>query len=311
MGQIIQGILAITIIMFVGWLARRTGAIRTESSAVLTDVVYWIATPALLFHTIISSNVRAVIGKPLLVAAGCGVVAALFFVLVSLVFIRPTGSDLAVGAMCGSLNNAAHVGIPIAVYVLGSAIHGVPVMVFQLGLFTPMFFVLVDFVSSDRKPTICSVAKTVLTNPMVIAAVVGFACAWWSIRVPTLLKESSEMLGHAAPALVLIAFGASMVGKRLRVRSEQGHLIALAVVSKLVVQPLAAFGLGYALDLRSTSLMAVTIMGALPAAQNCFIAAVRARAGVKLAQGAVLITTIGSLFVCLAIAYAFHLAGVV
>ena len=46
---------------------------------------------------------------------------------------------------------------------------------------------------------------------------------------------------------------------------------------------------------------------ALPTAQNAFIAASRAHAGEEIAQGTVLITTLGSLPVVLATAAVFHL----
>ena len=48
--------------------------------------------------------------------------------------------------------------------------------------------------------------------------------------------------------------------------------------------------------------MSVTIMAALPAAQNAYIAATRAKAGERIAQGTVLVTTFASLPVVIAIA---------
>ena len=49
----------------------------------------------------------------------------------------------------------------------------VPVMIFQLGFLTPLFYVLSDLVGSGVRPTVSGVLRRVFTNPMVIAAVLG------------------------------------------------------------------------------------------------------------------------------------------
>ncbi len=306
MGDIVQSICAIGLIMAVGWLARRTRALGEGSVQVLTDLVYWIAAPALLFSVISTTAIDEVLGIPLIVAAASGIGTAVVFAMIAGPLMRARTADVVLGSMASSLNNAAYIGIPIAVYVLGSATHGVPIMVFQLGFFTPMFFVLADLVGSDRRPTPWTVVRGVITNPMVIAAFLGFVCAWFSVPVPELFAVATSMAGDAAAPVVLVAFGASLVGQHLRVHSQMGHLTVLASVLKLLVEPGLACVVGYLLGLRGTDLMAVTVMGGLPTAQNAFIAASRAHAGEEIAQGTVLITTLASLPMTVATAWLFH-----
>jgi len=305
-GTIIQSICAIALVIVAGWVARRTGALPEGTERVLTDLVYWLAAPALLFSTIAATDIRSLLGAPLQVAAVSGVGSALVFAAVAALTLRPPAAELVLGSMSASLNNAAYIGVPIALYVLGDAVHGVPIMVFQLGFFTPMFFVLADLVGNHRRPTPGIVVRGVVTNPMVIAAFVGFMCAWFSVPLPEVLTVSTTMVGEAAPPVVLLAFGASLFGQRFRLHSRAGALIGLASVTKLVVQPGIALLVGHLLGLRGAGLMAVTVMAALPTAQNAFIASTRAHAGEEVAQGAVLITTFGSLPVVLVIAWVFH-----
>ena len=75
----------------------------------------------------------------------------------------------------------------------------VPILVFQLGFFTPMFFVLADLVGSGQRPSVLGVAKVVVRNPMVIAAACGFLFSAAGWPMPTLLDVSTSMLGSAAP----------------------------------------------------------------------------------------------------------------
>ena len=297
MASVLWSVLSIALIIGVGWVARRAGALGPEAAGSLASVTYWVASPAMLFHAIISTGTSGVFGAPLAVAAASGVGTALLFVTVARLFLHLTRGETTLGAMASSLNNGAYIGIPIAVYVLNDASAVVPILVFQLGFFTPMFFVLAD--------------RVVARNPMVIAALCGFmfSAAGWSM--PTLLDVSTSMLGAAAPPMILLSFGASLVDRRSASGDSGIAATACAIVGKLALQPAIACGVGILLGLSGSALMSVTIMAALPSAQNAYIAATRAKAGERIAQGTVLVTTFASLPVVVGIAAIFHACGVV
>lgn len=311
MVSIVWSVFSIALIIGVGWVARRAGALGPEAAGSLASVTYWVASPAMLFHAIISTGTSGVFDAPLAVAAASGVGTALLFVAVARLFLRLTRGETTLGAMASSLNNGAYIGIPIAVYVLNDASAVVPILVFQLGFFTPMFFVLADLIGSGRRPSVVGIARVVARNPMVIAAACGFlfSAAGWSM--PTLLDVSTSMLGAAAPPMILLSFGAALVDRRAASGEAGVPAVACAVVAKLAVQPLIACGVGMILGLTGPALMSVTIMAALPSAQNAYIAAMRAKAGERIAQGTVLVTTFASLPVVVGIAAIFHACGVV
>lgn len=307
MGTIIWSICAIGIVIAIGWTARRSGIVTEQGVATLSGLTYWVTSPAMLFHALASADIASVISAPLLVAAGSGIGSALCFALIARLALGLRGGDLALGAMSSSLNNAAYIGIPIAVYVLGDATSVVPILVFQLGFFTPMFFVLADVTGSGRAPTPASIVMTIIRNPMVIAAAIGMVVAALGLPIPLVVEVTTSMLSEAAPPTILLAFGASLVGRTLKGDSSMMP-VALASLCKLIVQPAIACLIGLALDLTATELMTVTIMAGLPTAQNAFIAATRAGSGIRIAQGAVLVTTLASLPLTVATAWIFHAA---
>ena len=305
MVSIVWSVLSIALIIGVGWAARRGGALGPEAAGSLASATYWVASPAMLFHAIVATGTSGVFGAPLAVAAASGAGTALLFVAVARLFLRLTRGEIALGAMASSLNNGAYIGIPIAVYVLNDASAVVPILVFQLGFFTPMYFVLADLVGSGQRPSV------VARNPMVIAAVCGFMFSAAGWPMPTLLDVSTSMLGAAAPPMILLSFGAALVDRRAASGDAGAPAIACAGVAKLAVQPSIACGVGMLLGLTGPALMSVTIMAALPSAQNAYIAATRAKAGERIAQGTVLVTTFASLPVVVGIAAIFHALGVV
>lgn len=311
MVSIVWSVLSIALIIGVCWIARRGGALSPDAAGSLASATYWVASPAMLFHAIVSTGTSGVFGAPLAVAAASGVGTALLFVLVARLFLRLSRGETALGAMASSLNNGAYIGIPIAVYVLNDASAVVPILVFQLGFFTPMFFVLADLVGSGQRPSVLGVAKVVVRNPMVIAAACGFLFSAAGWLMPTLLDVSTSMLGSAAPPMILLSFGASLVDRRSASGEAGIPAVASAIIGKLIVQPMIACGVGVLLGLAGPALMSVTIMAALPAAQNAYIAATRAKAGERIAQGTVLVTTFASLPVVVGIAALFHGLGLV
>jgi len=146
---------------------------------------------------------------------------------------------------------------------------------------------------------------------MVIAAACGFLFSAAGWPMPTLLDVSTSMLGAAAPPMILLSFGASLVDRRSASGEAGIPAVASAIIGKLIVQPMIACGVGVLLGLVGPALMSVTIMAALPSAQNAYIAATRAGAGERIAQGTVLVTTFASLPVVVGIAALFHGLGLV
>lgn len=306
MVNIVQSVIAVGIIMLIGWLGRRLGMLPDNTDKVLTDVVYWFLAPAMLFSTIMGADLHEAIGKPFLVAIIAGLSTVIFFFTTAWLIFRPKLPDLTMGAMGAALNNAAMIGIPISTYVLGNGIHSVPIMLFQLGFLTPTFFVCADLLAADSKPTFKLVTKSVVTNPMLISAVLGFLVSWFQIPLPGLVTIPAELVGEAGSAVVLIAFGASIYGKRLRLSNRTGYMALYSTFGKVFVQPIIALGVAYSLGMRGESMMAVVVMAAMPTANNAFVIATRAKVDPKGTQETILLTTACSLPMVILITWVFH-----
>ena len=80
--------------------------------------------------------------------------------------------------------------------------------------------------------------------------------------------------------------------------------MASLVALKLLVQPVAAYLIGaYFVGLEGHNLLAVTVIAALPTAQNVFTFAMRYERGVLLARDVIFVATILSVPVIIAITW--------
>ena len=92
---------------------------------------------------------------------------------------------------------------------------------------------------------------------------------------------------------MLLAYGVS-----LRLGPKPGHgtsavEIGYITVLKLVVQPFTAYVVArFALGLDDTALLAVTVLAALPTAQNIFVHATRYGHGEVVARDSIFVTTV-------------------
>ncbi len=108
--------------------------------------------------------------------------------------------------------------------------------------------------------------------------------------------------GITDPA-VLLAFGISLRGSTLPLRSGDRGAVLLAVGLKAVGQPLAAWALAVGVfGLRGAHLLDVVVTSALPAAQNLFTYASSYGVGERLARESILISTALSVPVLVAVA---------
>ncbi len=289
---VLSGLSLIWVIIVLGWALGRFRVLPPEAPEVLNRLVYFVGTPCLMFTTLVEMDVRAVFGAPLIVAGVSAIASAVLFLVYARLRRLDRGTSV-VGAMSSSLNNAGHMGIPLATYILGSPQFVLPVLVFQLGFFSPMFFVLSDLAGRSGRVSAAKVARTIVTNPMLIAAVAGITANLTGLVLPNLVSTPIEVLAGLAVPAILIAFGLSLNAERALPARGQAADVAVVTVLKLVAHPLIAWVLArFAFGMGGVELFAAVAMAGLPTAQNAYVAAFRAHTGESIARGAVLATTI-------------------
>src|SRR5690606_9319159 len=180
--------------------------------------------------------------------------------------------------------------------------HALPVILFQQAVYTPLYLFVLHRLTEGGVSATSGVVRSIVGNPVIIASAVGIVLVLAGVHMPAVVLEPIQSLADMAIPAMLLAYGLSLHGSR-PLAKEDGYrgLIAVASVSKLLIMPIIALGVGLLLGMRGVSLYEVVVMAALPTAQNVYVAAARYRASENLARDTVLITTIGTVLVLLAI----------
>ena len=312
MGEVIGGLAVFAVVIGVGWLLVRTGAVPRNADAVLTRVCFFAATPALLVCTLADADLGAVAGVGTLVALTAESAAILSAWALHRLVLHRTTAEATIGALASGYVNAANLGIPVLVLVLGDAAPIAPVLLLQLLVITPAAFAVLDTVTRRGSPSRLATLTIPLRNPLLLAVVAGAAVNLSGTdldgAVGGHLRETLDTLGRIAVPLMMLSLGMSLAASRMRAPladdapaspPEPAHdaasRVALrwAVGWKLLVAPGLAGLLGLGAGLRGPGLLVPITAAALPTAQNVFMYASRYGVAKPLGRDAVLITTAG------------------
>jgi malonate transporter len=301
--DILTGFAVIALAVFVGWLAARVGVLGPGARPVLAKLNFNVLAPFLLFSVLATADVRSLFSALLPVSALAAITMMLVFALVSLVVWRRGLPRTVIGSLASGYVNGNNFGIPIAVYMLGDAAYSAPVVLLQLLLFAPLALAVLG-ATVEGRTSAWVIVRSTLTNPIIVGSLLGVLVAVTGVELPPIVLEPIELIGHAAVPLMLIAYGLSLHGQRLLEPGTGRRDVLVASVLKLVAMPAAAWALGrFVFGLDGLDLYAVTVLAALPTAQNVFVFAQRYETAEVVARDTVFLTTIGSVPVLLAVAF--------
>jgi len=307
MGDVVAGLAVFGVVIAVGWLLVRTRAVPADADGVLTRVCFFAATPALLVTTLSRADLTAVVPRPPAGAGAAELVAIVSAWCLHRLVLRRSTAEATIGALASGYVNAANLGIPVAVLVLGDAATIAPILLLQLLVLTPVTFTVLDAVTRRGNPSRLATLTVPLRNPLLWGVVAGTAAnlsdldlTAWCGGYPA---QGLEMLGRVAVPLMMLALGMSLAGAPRPLRSPEPDAsvrgagrrsgLWLAVGWKLAVMPGLAVVVGLATGLSGAQLLTPVVTATLPTAQNVFMYASRYGVGKDLARDAVLLTTAG------------------
>ncbi len=197
-----------------GWVLAR---LRGVDLASLTDVVLYLAAPALVFHSLATQPLDA--GSMLAVGGGtvfqilvCGAVAWIVFRL-----LRIEGRGLYLAAMFA---NTGNLGLPLALFAFGPRGLAAAVIVYSTVNLVHYSFGLM-IVSGSAHP------GEALKMPLLHAAAFGVVAAVTGLAPPQPVMRGLELLGQAAVPLMLLSLGVRLRSVRLRRPGLAVLLVAL------------------------------------------------------------------------------------
>ncbi len=276
---VLNSLMPVFLIIALGKLLCRTGFFSENLAKGLNRLTYWVALPALLLDKVTNATFNSgdvIRLSMLLVLATLGSVLAAYLA----GFILKLKPRVMGAFIQGSArSNNAFIGLPVILYSLSSLTPDIealatvalaPAIVFYNILSVSVLLAHSDRKEQGKRKTAELFVKQLLTNPLLIACVIGLLFNFFGIVFPVAIQRSLASLGNAALALALLSIGSSLSFKGI------GNGLRLSLTAsgiKVFIQPLIGLGLALLWKLPPVERQMLLIYLACPTAVVSYVLA--------------------------------------
>lgn len=292
----VSGFSTIWVIVAVGWLLAHLGLVNAKGQRFMNNIAFLVAGPALLFSLLRGASLSSLFSRTLAVSVAAVAIAGALYLVLHRLWFRTGRGPAVIGFMGSCYTNAGNIGLPLTALLLGDMSWMPPIILLQVGVIQPVCLALLDGERVRKDGGALSPLRYLtmpFKNPLTVGILAGVAANLVHLPVPEALDRPITMVGQMMVPLMILAFGASLRLNPLPGRGPHRTETWLIQFIKIVVHPLAAYLLArYALSLTPHEVYAVTVVAALPCAQNVFTIANRYDTAELLARDCVFWSTL-------------------
>ncbi len=262
------------ILMAIGYLLREIKFIGKDFFSQLNRFVFRFLLPLMLFEDIRTSYQGDFSNTRLIFASiiGISIVILLSFIFVPLLVKRKGQRGSIIQGIYRS--NFLIYGLPLATGMYGDAARVEISML--MGIMIPFYNVAAVIILSiysetgAAKPTVKSVLKDIVTNPLILGCATGLLAGMINLRLPQFIDQPISQLAATAAPLALF-----VMGGEFEFRALKGNLVKVSVVTvlRLIVVPVAALAVFIQMGFREVELAVLLCIFATPAAMAGYIMA--------------------------------------
>jgi len=292
-------VLPIFIMILFGWLIVRTGVLRVEVGDALSDFVFKIAMPFLLFRTIAEADFHGASPFRLWIAYFAGV--AVTWTLGHLIATRLFHRDARVGVLAGvsaAFANNVFIGLPLVSGILGP--EGMVPLSILLAVHLPLMMVIGTILmeNAERKVSgrearslisvLAQVGTNLAKNPLVIGLAAGLLLHVSTLTLPSMADSIVAQIAAMASPAALLSLGMAL--NKYGISGNTG-LATYTSTLKLVVLPACVWAASHLLGLSHEWMLALVLTSSVPTGINAWLIANRFGVGHGLAASTITLTT--------------------
>lgn len=312
MAIILDVMLPVFGLLFIGYLAAIAGLAEEAVVQGLSRFAFTFAIPVLLFRSMARTELPASIDWGFLLSyylaafavfAGGMAAAALFR--------RPTGEHGLFG-LAASYSNAVLLGVPLILTAFGDAAT-LPLFLL-LALHSALLFTAVTLVMETTRHRVAGLRglpaatlRGLVTNPILLGLVAGLVVNLAGVGIAGPIDAIAETLGRAATPCAVFALGASLARYPISGSLAQASTLCLL---KTVAHPALVWLLATRVfDVSPEWTAVAVVMAALPVGVNVYLFAERYQAAVAPVASAIVLSTVTSLATVFALLSLFAVTG--
>ena len=296
MQLVIETVIPIFVIIAAGWWTRKSNLLEEKASSALNQYVFYFAVPAMMFSATARFSLAEVINGPFLVAF---FLATLITALIGFIPYKTLRIQGPLDSMVIALNtvwaNTIYMGVPLFFFIFGEK-GTLPVIMATLTTNMAFIFCMAVFANLEPGQPKASLprlfSKIFLKNPVMLAPILGMTVSFLELPLAKPLDNLLTMVAPSAAPVALFSLGLSLYGLQI-----QGSLLQLGWITlvKLIIHPLIALAIVWAMDLEPFWAASVVLLSALPTGAMVYVLAQQYDRRIELSSSSIFVTTILSI----------------
>jgi len=279
--SILGALLPVMLVVGIGWAVARRGWVQHSSVKDISNLVFFVLLPALLFRTMANVSVSELDFYPV----GIYFLAA-FIVFGGTIAVYGFNTVAAARGLAHVFSNIVMVGVPMV-----SLFYGEQGLVPLFTLVTVHALVLMSSAtiifelaaarehardSADRAEslvrTLWQAVRNSLVHPVPLPIIAGILYAWSGHELPGVVDKSLQMLGAAMGPMALLLVGMTLGYARIG-RTWRDSLRTALI--KCLLQPFVFFCCAFVLGARGQTIVVLLLCAALPIGANVLLFTMR------------------------------------
>ena len=280
-------------IMAVGYLTRRTGIVDNQGVGVVNRLLYWVFLPVLLFMSVYTTDLGEVFNVPVIVysVVGTFVVFVISFFLLPKIGTKRDQCGVIVQALVRG--NEVYYGFPVVIALIGQDYLGVMsvVVAFAAIEYNILSIIALEYFKGE-KVNVGALVRNVVTNPMILATVLGVFMVTISLPLPAVVLKGMDSLSQVATPFALFLLGASFT-----FASSKGYMkqVMWVTLFRLIFIPAVVVATTLWMGFDSYEIVILFVTFGVPTAVASYSMARELKADYELASQIVFYTSIVSI----------------
>lgn len=294
---VLNALLPVVLLIAVGWVAGKLGWISAHAVKDLSNLIFMVVLPALLFRTMASVLPQGVDLRTVMAYFGC--LWLLFGATLLLVGFTRRG---AVVALAVTFSNTVMIGIALIGIAYGSAglavllpivsLHAL-VMLTVATLVLEFALLREDAANAKNHPpvwkTVLQAARNAIIHPVPLPIICGLLFAQTELQIPDVIDRPLQLVAQSFSPLALILVGITLASASVGALWRNALWISLA---KNLLLPALVAAAGWLLGLRGLPLAVMVVTASLPVGANVFLFSQRYKVAEDLITASVALSTV-------------------
>ena len=302
MEHIFSALIPVFALILIGYFFKRIKFPSHEFWPQADKLTYYVLIPFLLIYKLSNASLSSSNSLGFILSA----LLAIFFTMIILMLankIKPTSASSFTSVVQGGIRFNTYVFLALSGAIFGNEglVLSAIILTFAIPFINILCITIFALYISNEKLNFLYLLKSIVTNPLIIACIIGGSINFLGIHFPVIINNTLEILSKAALPMGLLSVGFGLVIKEIK--SSKSELI-ISSIAKHLIMPILIFVFAKYFELDNIMISILVLFAVLPTAPTSFILARQLGGDIGLMSSIITVQTlISALFIILVLKF--------